>query len=226
MQDLKKAALFHELSDAQLAALGEKATRQTTPKKQVLFFEKDRGDSMFILLKGSVKVSAKTEDGQSKVLAILQAGDAFGELTLIDNRPRSATVETLEDCELIRIDHHAFREFTKGNPEVLWKIMQSLCGRVRLLSDKALALAYEEVPYRLVKTLSQLAEKADTGDDTATLHLNAGELSDLVGADKRTTTRIIRQLVGQGLVESRTTALYVPSVYALNRALDYARDWY
>ncbi|MEZ4320492.1 MAG: Crp/Fnr family transcriptional regulator [Myxococcota bacterium] len=228
MDDLKKASLFRDLTDAQLAMLGALSTRVSKPAGEVLFFQDDRGDSMYVVVKGSVKISAKTEDGQTKVLAVLHGGECFGEMTLLDNRPRSASVETLEACEFIRIVHHDFRTFTVEHPEILWKVLQALCARIRVLSDKALALAYEEVPYRVVKSLVEMTDNALAGAKTGsvTLHINANDLSNLAGTDRRTAARIIRQLEQQGLVTPQATSIDVPDAYALRRALEYARDWF
>ena len=193
----------------------------------VLFFQDDRGDALYVIAKGSVKVSVKSDDGNTKVLAVMQAGESFGEITLLDKRPRSATVETLQDSEFVSIGHHAFKEFSEKHPEVLWKVLTALCERVRVLSDKTLALAYEEVPYRLVKSLVELTEKAGgNGREAVVLHINARDLANLVGADRQAAARIIRQLEDQGLVRPQPTALEIPDPYALRRALEYARDWF
>ncbi|MCB9674397.1 MAG: Crp/Fnr family transcriptional regulator [Alphaproteobacteria bacterium] len=228
MDDLRKASLFRDLTDTQITMLEARSTRVSKPASEVLFFQDDRGDSMYVIARGSVKVSAKTEDGQDKVLAVLHHGDCFGEMTLLDNRPRSATVETLEPCEFIRIVHHDFRTFTEEHPEILWKVLQALCARVRVLSDKALALAYEEVPYRVVKALVDMTDAALSGEKTGsiTLHINANDLSNLAGTDRRTAARIIRQLEQQGLVHPQATSVEVPDAYALRRALEFARDWF
>src|SRR5262249_4008949 len=147
------------LAAAELAELGAIARRETLPKNVVVFFQGDRADTLYVILAGAAKVSQKAEDGNEKILGTLGAGDIFGELTLLDGRERSATVETIEQTEMLSITHRDFHTVATKNPQILWRVLEVLCERIRGLNEETLALAFEEVPYRIVQALNELVEK-------------------------------------------------------------------
>src|SRR3972149_6303805 len=98
---LRRVPLFAELSEAEIARLGEIARDRSYPKNSVILFEDDPGDSLYVVVTGLVKVVLIGEDGREVILSVLKEGDFFGEMSLIDDQPRSAHVIAMEDSSLV-----------------------------------------------------------------------------------------------------------------------------
>ncbi|MCK5688341.1 cyclic nucleotide-binding domain-containing protein, partial [Myxococcota bacterium] len=122
----------------------------TYPAGVMLFEEGDPGSRMYVIRKGSVRIFRKGNDSEL-LLAILETGEFFGEMALLENLPRSACAETVEECELIEVDSQTFENMIRNNSEITLRIMQRLAGRVReldlrlqnLLLDSGLGRAVE-----------------------------------------------------------------------------------
>jgi CRP/FNR family transcriptional regulator len=181
------------------------------------------------VLKGSVKVTQASEDGHEKILDILGAGEIFGELAMLDGHPRSATVTTCEPTELAAISRKDFRDFVATRPEIFWKVMESLCDRLRKTSTDMLELSSREVPYRLLAALSQLAEKfgQPAADGSCLIRENFGlnDLVAMVGSSREVVSRLLHRYQEEGLVELGNNKLIIPDPKALARALEYSSKW-
>src|SRR4029077_11718405 len=126
-----RVSIFSKLSQADIEELTKLRTARKYAPNTAVFFQGDPSDSLYILLKGSVKVVQASEDGREKILDILGPGEIFGELAMLDGHPRSATVTTCEPTELASISHKDFRDFVSTRSEILWKVLEALCERVR-----------------------------------------------------------------------------------------------
>jgi CRP-like cAMP-binding protein len=220
MKELARVPIFQGVSDSELDQLGSLAKKSTFKAGTVVFFEGDRADSLYVVLAGSAKVYRTTADGQVKILATITAGETLGELTLLDGRHRSATVETLEPTKMLSISHRDFREFVDRNPGIMWKVVQSLCDRLRDLNQETLHLAFEELPYRVVHTLTMMA------GGKASLRVAPQQLAHRVGVEQRALRRVVEMLSKRGLVQLELDEIVVPDSRALERSLEYAREWY
>jgi CRP/FNR family cyclic AMP-dependent transcriptional regulator len=138
--------IFQKLSEAELDKVEGIASKEQHKNGTVFFFEGDRADSLYLIMSGSVKVFRTAEDGRERIIGVVGTGDIFGELTLLDGRARAASVAALDDAEMISVAHRPFRQLLHRNPEVLWKVMESLCERIRSLNDETFNLAFEEAP--------------------------------------------------------------------------------
>jgi len=224
-----RVSFFSKLSQADIEQLtGILKARKYAPNSAV-FFQGDPSDSLYIVLKGSVKVTQASEDGHEKILDILGAGEIFGELAMLDGHPRSATVTTCEATELAAISRKDLREFVSTRPEILWKVMESLCERVRKTSTDMLELSSREVPYRLLAALSQLTEKfgKTAADGSCLISENFGlnDLVAMVGSSREVVSRLLHRYQEEGLVEMGKDKLIIPDPKALTRALEYSGKW-
>jgi CRP-like cAMP-binding protein len=190
-----------------------------------IFFEDDPSDSLYVMLSGSAKVFHTSEDGKDRILNTLRPGDAFGELAMIEGLPRSATVEAVEDTELLCLSRRDFETFAQAHPQVLWRLLQALCGRLRKFTEDKLDPLYRDVPYRVLHTLSRLVERhgESSSDGWRILYpLSVGELASMVGANRETVSRLIELYERDGLVRRDGQTWVVPDRRALARALEYA----
>jgi len=171
-----------------------------------------------------------SSEGVEKILDILGPGEIFGELAMLDGHPRSATVTTCEPAELASLARKNFQNFVATRPDVSWKVMESLCERIRKTSADILDMSSREVSYRLIAALHQLAEKhgqvAADGSCLVNLKFGVQELAAMVGASRETVGRLLRQYEADGLIElAKGKKLIIPDRSALARALEYSSEW-
>lgn len=178
-----------------------------------------------MVLSGSVKVFQTSEDGKDQVLNTLGAGEAFGELAMIEGRPRTATVQSLEDSELLVLSRQDFEAFAEHHPKVLWKLLQALSERVRQYMESTLDLAFRDVPYRLLRVLQQLVQRHGVAEGDGRrigLSLGLGDLASMVGATPDTVGRLLERYEKDGLIRRSGESWLVPDPRALDKALEYA----
>lgn len=225
-----RVSIFAKLSSSDIQELSKIITEKKYAPDTAVFFQGEPSDSLYMVLKGSVKVTERSSEGHEKILDILGAGEIFGELAMLDGSPRSATVTTCEPTELGTITNRDFREFAGTRPEVLWKVMAALCERVRKASAGMIELSSRDVPYRLLAALSQLAEKhgqvAADGSCLISLKFGVDDLAAMVGSNRDIVSRLLKRYEEEGLVELRKNKqIIIPDPAALSRALEYASEW-
>ncbi len=146
---IKAVPLFSEFNDIEIDAIAALVSTQKYPRKMLIVQEGEMGNSMFIILRGSVKVSSYTPDGREVVLCVLRKGSFFGEMALLDAEPRSATVSTMEDTELGHIRHNDFERLMLQMPQLTRKILTEMVSRLRRTSSVFGRISSMDVPQRL-----------------------------------------------------------------------------
>ena len=225
MHELARVPLFERLSAVELAKLESLTRRQRFRADTAVFFQDDPSDSLYVVLSGSAKVFRTSEDGRDRILTTLRTGDSFGELAMIEGRPRSATVQTLEDTELLCLFRRDFQRFAGEHPDVLYKLLQSMCERVRRIDEDILDLSFKDVPYRLLRLLSQLLSRhGESGPDgwRLAMPLSLRDLASMVGANEETVGRLLDRYEREGLVRRLGESWVIPDQGALLRALEQA----
>jgi CRP/FNR family cyclic AMP-dependent transcriptional regulator len=226
---IARVSVFSKLSQADIEELTKIVTANKYAPDKAVFFQGDPSDSLYILVKGSVKVVKASEDGHEKILDILGPGEIFGEFAMLDGHPRSATVTTCEPTELASISRSDFRAFVSTRPEILWKVLASLCERARKTSTDMLDMTSREVPSRLLTALSQLAEKhgqvAADGSCLIGGSFGINDLVAMVGSSREVVSRLLHRYQEEGLIELSKNKLIIPDPKALARALEYSSEW-
>ncbi len=225
-----RISIFSKLSAADIQDLGKIVAMKKYAPDTAIFFQGEPSDSLYMLLKGCVKVTETSTDGHEKILDILGPGEIFGELAMLDGNPRSATVTTCEPTELASITHKDFRQFVSTRPEILWKVLAALCERVRKTSTSMLELSSRDVPYRLLAALNQLAEKhgqvAADGSCRINLKFGVQDLAAMAGSNPEIVSRLLQRYQQDGLIEmGKNKQLIIPDPAALSRALEFASEW-
>jgi len=225
VHELGRVPLFERLSAVELAELETLTRRQRFRADTAVFFQDDPSDSLYVVLSGSAKVFRTSEDGRDRILTTLRTGDAFGELAMIEGRPRSATVQTLEDTELLCLFRGDFQRFAGRHPDVLYKLLQSMCERVRRIDEDILDLSFKDVPYRVLRLLSQLlARHGESGPDgwRLPMALSVRDLASMMGSNEETVGRLLDRYEREGLVRRQGESWVIPDQGALLRALEIA----
>jgi CRP-like cAMP-binding protein len=154
----------------------------------VLFREGDRGEEMFILQSGKVKISKKIR-GVEKTLATLEKGEFFGEMAILNDKPRSASAETIEDCEMLVIDRKTFETLLRSNVEIAIRFIKRLADRLRETNDQMEALMIRDNTSRLVNILAkQVREKKGS------IAITIEELAGMAGIEGEQAKLILEKL--------------------------------
>ncbi len=135
-QTLKAVPFFTQLNDHELDVVRAVATEKSYPKNAVVLTEGEMGDSLFMIQSGKVKVFIGDEDGREIILKILGPGDFFGEMSMIDKQPRSASVTTIEPASFLVLSHAAFERCVEQAPRIANMVMRVLATRVREAGDE------------------------------------------------------------------------------------------
>ena len=199
---LKAVPLFASLPEEQLRMLATVVTRRSAPRSSTIMAAGDATDSLFIVLSGRLKVMMSDSDGKEVILAILAAGEFFGEMGLIDDEPRSASVVTLEPCELLSVAKRDFRKCMAENFEMSMAVMRGLVRRLREADRKIGSLALLDVYGRVSRLLLDMAETVN-GEKIVTKRLPKQDIAKMIGASREMVSRVMKDLQVGGYIEMR-----------------------
>jgi len=204
---LATVPLFNGLDRNELERFAEVTREKSYPKGSVILFEDDPGDSLFVVRDGRVKVVLIGEDGREVILGVLGVGEYFGELSLIDDRPRSAHVIAMEDSNLLVLRREDFRKRVESSPSVAWSLLTELSRRLRRADDKIGGLVLLDVPGRIARLLLDLAE--ESGTNAIEKSLTHQTIAQMIGASRETVSRAMKDFQDAGwiTVERRRIAL-------------------
>jgi len=195
---LATVPLLARIPAAELQRLAELTREKQYPKGSVVLFEGDPGDSLFLVRGGRVKVVLVGEDGREVILGILGVGEHFGELSLIDQQPRSAHVIAMEDASLLVLRSEDFKRRVEAAPEIAWALLTELARRLRRADDKIGGLVLLDVPGRIARLLLDFAD--EQGGEVIEKPLTHQTIADMIGASRETVSRAMREFQDSGLV--------------------------
>jgi CRP/FNR family cyclic AMP-dependent transcriptional regulator len=203
---LKTVPLFTSLAEEQLRMLTTMVTRKSTPRSTTIMAGGDPTDSLYIVLSGRLKVMMSDSEGKEVILAILGPGEFFGEMGLIDDEPRSATVVTIEPCELLSIAKRDFKKYMAENFQMTEAVMRGLVRRLREADRKIGSLALLDVYGRVARLLLDMAENVD-GEKIVTKRLPKQDIAKMIGASREMVSRVMKDLQTGGYIEMRGSTI-------------------
>jgi CRP/FNR family cyclic AMP-dependent transcriptional regulator len=189
---LRGHPIFGKLPPNILEQLATYVTRRRVKRGSALFAKGDPGTGLMAVLSGTVKISVPSADGHEVVLNLIRAGELFGEIALLDGRPRTADATAMDDCELMVIDRRDFIPFVKNQPNIALNLIEILCARLRHTSEQVEDLMFLSLPARLAKTLLKLANRSDSDKRSATFTITQRELSQMIGMSRESTNKQLR----------------------------------
>src|SRR6201996_5877970 len=166
---LASTAIFRGCSPQAIDDLVRRIQVRTRPAETIVVAEGEPGDSLFVLAGGKVKVALFGENGRELMLSELKPGDFFGEMSLLDNRPRAANVVALEDTTLLVLSREAFVQHLKTNPQTALNLLAEMTRRLRRADETIANLALHDVESRLTRTLERLAKEEGEQTDQGLL---------------------------------------------------------
>lgn len=200
-----KIPMFEFLEAEELDRLYSLCSRERFAKGDYIFLECDQPRSLYVLVKGEVKLLKQAEDGREMIVEMVYPGEIFGEEAVFDGQPYPLTAQALEDVEVLSISRADFFSFLRDNPDLALEIITELGSRLRQAQNTIRALAMERVEWRIARVLLMLARKAGVAGKEGVsieLPLTRQDIADMAATTVETTIRVLSNLKKLGLVET------------------------
>jgi CRP-like cAMP-binding protein len=200
---LSTKSIFLDLTESELASVHARCRRLQVRKREEVIQQGACGDEMFIVQQGRLKMTAVSPQGKEIAFGILEAGDTFGEMAMLDGEHRSATITALEPCALLSLSRASFKALIAEQPEIAIRLMVILSHRLRHTSRLYENSVFMEVPGRLAQFLIQFSGADDGGNGTPSLEISLSqyELGTLVNASRESVNKLLKDWEEQGWIE-------------------------
>ena len=209
---LRTFPLFTDLNEDEIAIVSRLMVARKFRKNNLIIFEDDVGNSLFIIRAGRVKISRIAPDGAEAILAILGAGDFFGELSVIDGQGRSASVTSIDDVELLMLRRVDFMEILERIPKIAISLLKELAGRIRKSDSHIRSLSLLDAKGRVATTILRLAEdigKVKEGKVYIEELPLQRDLASIAGTSRETISRVLKRFEEEGYLEMAHNTLII-----------------
>jgi CRP-like cAMP-binding protein len=218
---LRGVSIFRDLPETELSELGRHLVPRRAERDEVIVTHQQQGDSLFIIAAGKVKVSLSGEKGREIILSILGPGDFFGEMSLLDGEPRSASVIALAPTQLYILSRDNFCDYLRRSPATALNILAEMSRRLRHADQVIGNLALLDVYGRVAHVLLELARKEGTQREDGILIENRptqAELAAMVGTSRETVSRALNDFARQGYLTMSGRRILLKRSFALEAA--------
>jgi len=205
---LKSVPLFAGFPDEQLRALATLVTRRSAPRSSLIMAAGDATESLYVVISGRLKVMMGDAEGKEVILSLIGPGEFFGEMGLIDDSPRSASVIAIEPCELLSLSRRDFKKCMAENFEMTMAVMKGLVRRLREADRKIGSLALLDVYGRVARLLIDMSENVN-GQKVVTRRLPKQDIAKMIGASREMVSRVMKDLQMGGYIEMRGSTIVV-----------------
>ena len=202
-ETVRRAPLFTALDDAAAASLRASMESVGLNKGAILFSEGDTGKNLYVIIEGKLKLGTSSGDGRENLLSVLGPGEMFGELSLFDPGPRTATATAVTDVRMLSLGHDQVVPWITRHPQVALHLLERLAQRLRRTNEVVGDLVFSDVPGRVAKALIDLGERFGkvTSEGLYVNHdLTQEELAQLVGASRETVNKALADFVGRNWI--------------------------
>ena len=194
---LSNAELFADLDLAIIQELADHTQQHSLRRGDVIFAEGDEPGELFLVASGRIAIANKSIDGRESVVALMETGDLFGEMGLFDGLGRSAEARSLETSVVVSIPYGPIRNLYEKRPELLWRVVRMLAGRLRNMDEALADAVFLDVTGRTAKRLLELA-----GDqEEFVLPITQEELAGMVGASRERVNKAIAAFIKLGWIQ-------------------------
>ena len=209
---LRAIPMFSSVSDEALESIASLLIERSFPKHKTIVEEGAPGDYMYIIVEGRVKVTKLSGDGREKILELLDVGDFFGEMSLFDEAPRSASVKGLSQVRILALARNDFLRLLARSPDLALSVIQELTRRLRQVDEQASSLSFQRVKERAMGLLVRLS-RDESGQEgrRKTPVLTHQQIADMIGTSRETVTRAIKGLKAEGWLEQDGKRYLVPA---------------
>ncbi len=212
---LKHIRLFDGISPSEMQEM-EKITRmEEVKKRQPLYLPGDPSSNVYLLKKGRVKIANTAPSGKEVTFDILEPGEVFGELEVLEDAPRSTSAEALDDALICVIPRKDFDQYLAMHPNVTVKLTKLIGLRLKKIQSRIEDLVFRDVPARLAHLLSELSKSDGVAEKQGVrlkVKLTHQEMASLIGCSRETVSATMGQFRDQGLIQmdGRTITILKP----------------
>lgn len=194
--------------------------RARMERGDVLFNEGDQGDKLYVIAEGKIKLGRTSPDGRENLLAILGPGEMFGELSLFDPGPRTATATAIAETQILGLSNEQLQQFLSARPHVAGTLLAALARRLRRTNESIADLVFTDVPGRVAKALLDLSRRFGRPVENGMMvahDLTQEELAQLVGASRETVNKALADFASRGWLKLEARAVLLQDLERLKR---------
>lgn len=217
---LRRSPLFAGLDEQATSDLLSSMSPIHMERGDTLFHEGDRGDRLYVITEGKVKLGRTSSDGRENLLAILGPGEMFGELSLFDPGPRTATATAVAETQLVGLGSDALQTYLAGRPQAAYTLLAALGRRLRRTNESLADLVFTDVPGRVAKALLELSQRFGRPVEEGVLvahDLTQEELAQLVGASRETVNKALADFATRGWIKLEARAVLLINLERLHK---------
>lgn len=209
--------MFARLAAPQRELIATAAVPITVNRGETVITQGDAGDAVYVAVQGSLLASRSSRNGERRAVNVIEAPGAFGEIALLDGRPRSLSIEALETCELLFVSRTDFLGLLARDPRLVDGLLRELGRMIRRLTDQVADESLLDLSARVAKTLVRLIEPHVTNDPKSmpTVSLSQGKLAELAGGSRQSVNGALATLVSRGLIRIEGRQILVTDVSGL-----------
>ncbi len=212
---LKRINLFTEMSPEEMGVFAQKTRMESVRKKTPIFFPGDPSQQVYLLKEGRVKISRLSKEGRELTIALLEPGEIFGELEVLDDAPRDTLAEALDDSQICVVSKALFIEMIQKMPAFSFRLTKLIGFRMRKIESRVEDLVFKDVPARLAHLLLELAKDYGKNVPEGTLlqiKITHQEIANLIGSIRETVSAVLGDFKRDGWLtfEGRRIVLLKP----------------
>jgi CRP-like cAMP-binding protein len=214
--------LFGKLTANEIDVLISYARVERYPAGREIFAKGSPGQSLMAVLRGTVKISSLSEAGKEIVLSIMNAGEIFGEIAVLDGDERSADASAMTDCELLVLNRRDFLPILENRADVCMILLKILCRRLRQTSEQVEDVLFRHLDSRIAKALLHLAESAGMHgvcSPSIDLHVSQQVLANMAGGSRESVNKHLQILHRQGLIDLAKGSIMIRDVEGIERLI-------
>jgi CRP/FNR family transcriptional regulator, cyclic AMP receptor protein len=211
---LQSHYLFGKLDSSHIDRLASSIVEKSVGRGAIIFAKDDPGSSLFAIRKGRAKMTVPSADGHEIVVNLVTKGDIFGEIALLDGRPRTTDAVAISDCEMFVIERRDFLPLVREEPKIAIKLIEILCGRLRQTTRQVEGVMFLHLPGRLAKALLRLS--GDVACEPK-ITVTQKDLANTIGMSRESTNRQLRLWAESKWVRLERGGITILSVEALER---------
>jgi len=215
---IRKCYLFTDASPDSISRLAESSLMETVPKNKLLFAAEDEVDGLRILISGLVRVWINDAEGRELTLTLIEAGEAFGEIALLDGDLRSANATVIEASQMLLLKRSAFDEILDSDPNLARHLIVLLCDRLRRNTQDLRGFAFQDLRMRLSQKLYELAmahAEMDGKGAKMTRKFSQTEFAHMLGATREAVNKRLAAMTFDGIVIIKNGWIKIPDLEAL-----------
>jgi CRP/FNR family cyclic AMP-dependent transcriptional regulator len=217
---LRKQPIFSDLDPEALDQLCRYAKHTTLKRGTTIVSKGDPGNSLIVVVSGTIKISVSSPDGRNAILNLIGPGEIFGEVAVLDGQARTADAIANSNCEIYVIDRRDFIPFVRSQPALAMKFIELLCTRLRWTSDQVEEVILQNLPGRLASALLRLTEKHKLAPAGRTIAITQQEISEMVGMTRESINKQLRAWAARNWVRLEHGAIVVLDVAALRELIE------